>query len=344
MGVNMMKMLNNSKIKQQLFLVLGAMFLLLFIIPFLLVLFERNDLFYNLTAVAILSTISSGVWLTFYMGRINIGQGAYALLGGYISAALISKLGFSFWVSILFSGLGAAAFAAILGVPLLRLRGVYFAMITLTLTEVMRLASFAFVPLTNGPRGITGLSLPGELSIFGVTIIPDFNGMENPKIGFYYLAVVVMIITFVIMWRLVHSRMGALLRSLQQNEELASSLGVNLSSLRVKAYAIASFFGGIGGAIFVAITQSVYPTTFQVTDSINYMLYTFLGGLNYVFGPIVGSSVLYFGWDFLFFVKEYQLLIYSSIMIVLILCLPNGLLSLPYRDWIKKLKKKKDEG
>ena len=339
----MMNMMNkllkaNDNIRRQLYFMLGAVALFLIVIPTLLIAFERNDLLYGMTSVTILATISSGVWLTFYMGRINIGQGAYALLGGYVSAALIVKLGFSFWVSIFFAGFGAALFAAILGVPLLRLRGVYFAMITLTLTEVMRLISFALVPVTNGPRGITGIPLPGELSIFGLTIIPDFAKLENLKIAFYFLSVTVMLITFMVMYRLVNSRMGALLRSLQQNEELASSLGVNLSSLRVKAYAIASFFGGVGGAIFVSITQSVYPTTFQIADSINYMLYTFLGGLGYVFGPIIGSFVLYFSWDLLFVAKQYQLLIYSSVMILLILFLPNGILSLPFKKWYNMLK------
>ena len=339
----MMNMINkllkaNDNIRRQLYFMLGAVALFLIVIPTLLIAFERNDLLYGMTSVTILATISSGVWLTFYMGRINIGQGAYALLGGYVSAALIVKLGFSFWVSIFFAGFGAALFAAILGVPLLRLRGVYFAMITLTLTEVMRLISFALVPVTNGPRGITGIPLPGELSIFGLTIIPDFAKLENLKIAFYFLSVTVMLITFMVMYRLVNSRMGALLRSLQQNEELASSLGVNLSSLRVKAYAIASFFGGVGGAIFVSITQSVYPTTFQIADSINYMLYTFLGGLGYVFGPIIGSFVLYFSWDLLFVAKQYQLLIYSSVMILLILFLPNGILSLPFKKWYNMLK------
>lgn len=311
--------------------VLVAIFILLVVIPSILVYSGRNDFLYGITSVSILAMISAGVWLSFYMGRINIGQGAYALIGAYTAAVLVTQLNFSFWITLFLAGIVAAMFSIVIGLPILRLKGVYFSMITLTLTEVVKLLAIALVPVTNGPRGITNIPLPDELSIFGLTIIPDFATMENTKIGFYYLGVISMIITFAILYRLVNSRMGILLKSLQQNEELASSFGVNISNLRVISYAISSFFGGVGGAIFINLTQSVYPTTFQVADSINYMLYTFLGGLAYVFGPILGAFVLYFSWDMLFIFKEYQLLIYSSIMILLMLFLPNGLLSIRFK-------------
>ena len=132
------------------------------------------------------------------------------------------------------------------------------------------------------------------------------------------------------MYRLVNSRLGHLCRSLQQNEELASSIGVNIAYLRVVVYAISSFLGGIGGAMFVAISQSVYPSSFQVQDSINFMLNCFLGGLGYVFGPMLGTLTLYFGWDLLFELGKYQMLIYSSLLITLMLILPNGLLSIRF--------------
>ena len=125
-----------------------------------------------------------------------------------------------------------------------------------------------------------------------------------------------------------HSRIGNLCRSLQQNEELASSIGVNVVGLRLLAYSVSSFFGGIAGAVFVAISQSVYPSTFVVADSVDFMLNCFLGGLGFVFGPMLGTLVLYFGWDLLFQTGRFQLLIYSSLLILLMLVLPNGLLSL----------------
>ena len=144
-----------------------------------------------------------------------------------------------------------------------------------------------------------------------------------------------MALCFAGLYRLKNSRIGQLCQSLQQNEELASSIGVNITYLRVLAYAISSFLGGVGGAMFAAISQSIYPSSFTVADSVNFMLNCFLGGLSYVFGPILGTFVLYFGWDVLFQTGEFQLLIFSAILIALMLLLPNGLLSLRFSSKAK---------
>ncbi|MBT3358346.1 MAG: branched-chain amino acid ABC transporter permease [Rhodospirillales bacterium] len=307
-----------------------AVFLLtvFIVVPWLIHVSGRWDFYYTLTSVALLSIASGGVWLTFYIGRINIGQGAYALAGGYVSAVLVVKYGVSFWLTIPLAGLFCAFLSVLIGLPILRLRGVYFAMITLVLTEVARLTALA-LPITNGAKGISSIPLPGEISIFGLTLIPDFSTIENVKLAFYYLATILMVASFAGLYRLVNSRIGHLCRSLQQNEELASSIGVNISYLRIIAYAISSFLGGISGAIFVAISRSIYPASFPVKDSVDFMLNCFLGGLGYVFGPMLGTFMIYFGWDVLFTTGKYQLLIYSAILIMLIVTLPNGILSLP---------------
>lgn len=300
------------------------------IVPMMIVSTGRTDLFFTLTSVGLLAIASAGVWLTFYIGRINIGQGAFALLGAYVSAILVTKAGMSFWLSLPLAGLFAAFVAVLIGLPILRLRGVYFAMITLVLTQVFTLTALA-LPITNGAKGITSIPLPGAVSIFGLTLIPDFATLENPRQAFYFTTAILMVLTYAALYRIVNSRLGHLCRSMQQNEELASSIGVNISYIRILIFAISSFFGGIGGAMFGSIAQSVYPSSFQVADSVNFMLNCFLGGLGYVFGPMLGTLVLYFGWDLLFELGKYQMLVYSSLLIILMLFLPNGLLSLRMR-------------
>ena len=307
--------------------VAGFLLIIFIAVPGFVAASGRSDLYYTLTSVALLSIASAGVWLTFYIGRINIGQGAFALTGAYVSAILVTKAGMSFWLSLPLAGLFAAGVAVLIGLPILRLRGVYFAMISLVLTQVVTLTALA-LPLTNGAKGITSIPLPGGVSILGIPLIPDFATLENPRLAFYYTACVLMVLSFAAMYRLVNSRLGHLCRSMQQNEELAISIGVNVSYIRVIIFAISSFLGGIGGAMFGSIAQSVYPSSFQVADSVNFMLNCFLGGLGYVFGPMLGTLVLYFGWDLLFELGRFQLLAYSSLLIILMLFLPNGLLSL----------------
>ena len=284
-----------------------------------------------LTTASVLSVMSAGVWLTFYIGRINIGQGAFALVGGYAGALLMTSAGLSFWLALPLAGAVSALVGVLIGLPILRLRGVYFAMITLSLTETARLTAQSLGSLTGGAKGVLNIPLPGAVEIFGLTLIPDFKEVHT-HLAFYFLAAVLLVLTFAAMYRLVHSRIGWLFRSLQQNEELASSIGVNIAYLRVIAFAISSFLAGIGGAFFVAMQQSVYPNTFQVQDSIFFMLYCFLGGLGYVLGPIVGAFVLFLSFEMLQGLNQYQPLIYSLIMIALMLFLPNGLLSLG-REW-----------
>ncbi|MDC1508024.1 branched-chain amino acid ABC transporter permease, partial [Oceanospirillaceae bacterium] len=172
------------------------------LVPWLIEMSGRWDYYYTLTSVALLSIASAGVWLTFYIGRINIGQGAYALAGGYLSAVLVTQYEVSFWLTIPLAGLFCAVLSMLIGLPILRLKGVYFAMITLVLTEVAKLTALA-LPITNGAKGIVSIPLPGELSVFGMTIIPDFSTLENVKLAFYYLAVTLMVICFAGMYRLV---------------------------------------------------------------------------------------------------------------------------------------------
>jgi branched-chain amino acid transport system permease protein len=280
-----------------------------------------------LTTASVLSLISAGVWLMFYIGRINMGQGGFALTGGYVAAVLMTKLGLSFWSSLV----GACAITVIVsilvGLPLLRLKGVYFSMITLSLTETARLVAQSFPSITNGTKGILNIPLPGAVKLAGFTLIPDFASIDK-HFAFYYLGAFLTVLGFAVLYRIVNSRLGWLFRSLQQNEDLASSFGVNVPWLRIIALAICAAFAGVGGAFFITMQQSIYPATFSFQDSTYFLLYCFLGGLGSVWGAFVGTFVLFLSFEMLQGLNQYQPLIYSLIMIGMMLWLPNGLLSI----------------
>lgn len=304
---------------------LGIVYLVLFPLFF-------RDSFYILgvvTNASVLSVISLGVWVTFSIGRINISQGAYALIGGYTTAILLTRYGLSFWLCIPLAGIAAAAVGALIGWPILRLRGVYFAMITLSMTEAARLACLNGGALTRGASGMVNLPRPDALSVAGVTLIPAFSGAA--PLAFYYVAAGLLLCSLLAVWRLSTSRLGDVFRSLQQHEELAQSIGINIAKYRVLAYSFCSFLGGVGGAFLVAYHQNIYPSTYSVTDSVYFMLYCFVGGLNYVMGPVFGTFLLVSSFELLHSVQEYQALVYGLLMITCMLWLPNGILSLRLR-------------
>src|SRR5438093_203598 len=250
--------------------------------------------------------------------------GAFALVGGYTTAILSVKLGVSFWLCLPASGLAAALVGAVIGWPILRLKGVYFAMITLTLSEAARLAALNGGTITQGATGILNIPLPGEVTFAGVVLVPAFRAL-NVHLAFYYLAAILLVLGLFTVTRIASCRLGWIFRSLRQDEALAASIGVNVAKYRVLAFALGCFFAGIAGAFFTVSQQSIYPSSFGVPDSVYFMLYCFLGGLSYVSGPVVGAFVLFLGFELLHGLREYEMLTYAAIMIRVMLWLPNGI-------------------
>lgn len=270
-----------------------------------------------LTNASILSFASLGVWVTFSIGRINIAQGAFAMIGGYTAAILSTRYGVSFWICLPLGALVATAVGGMIGFAILRLKGVYFAMITLSLTEAVRLAALNGGELTQGATGIVNVPRP--------------QGIDSP-LAFYLLAAVLLLLGIAATWRLATCRIGHVFRSLRQNEDLAASIGIHVSRYRLLAFAFSCGMGGAAGAFFAAFHQNIYPASYSVQDSINFMLYCFLGGLDFVLGPVVGAFLLVIAFELLGELQQYQALLYGVLMIAIMLFLPNGILSLG-RTW-----------
>ena len=292
---------------------LVAVGLFLWLAVFPLVWGDANYALTVATNTALLSFISLGVWMTFAIGRINISQGAFALIGGYAVAILTTRHEMSFWLAMPLAGLIAAAIGVLIGLPVLRLRGVYCAMVTLCLTKAANLVFLNGGEFTGGARGITGIPRPFE---------------SEGALPFFFLSAFLLIAGLVVVWRIWRSRLGRIFRCMRQNEELARSIGVNVVFYRTFAYGLSCFFGGVGGAVFASFQQNIFPATYTVNDSVYFMLYCFLGGLDYVLGAVAGAALLVVSFELLHGLEQYQVIIYGALMIGVMLVLPNGLLSL----------------
>src|SRR6266508_3459114 len=250
-------------------------------------------------------------------GQLNIGHSAFMCIGAYASALLAKNLDVPFAVSLLCGAVLAAAVGLAIGYPSLRLRGVYFAMVTVAFVEAIRLLASIWVPLTRGNAGLSGIPKP---SILGMTL--------GTKTSQYYLALFLMLVTLLILYKLEQSRLGLVWKSIGMADNLAQSLGVNVAGYKLLAFSLGCFFAGVAGAFYAHFIRFLFPPEFGFLLATNILIYNFVGGRGHFAGPIVGAA-------FLSLLSEpfrgspYETIFFSIVMLLTILFLPGGLITLP---------------
>ena len=250
-------------------------------------------------------------------GQLNIGHSAFMCVGAYTSALLAKNLSVPFEISLLSGAVLAAAVGAAIGFPSLRLRGVYFAMVTVAFVEAIRLIAQIWVPLTRGNAGLSGVPKP---SILGMTLVT--------RTSQYYLALVLMLVVLAILYKLEYSRLGLVWKSIGLADNLAQSLGVNIAHYKLLAFTLGCFFAGIAGAFYAHFIRFLFPPEFGFLLATNILIYNYVGGRGHFAGPIVGAV-------FLSLLSEpfrgspYETIFYSIVMLLAILFLPGGLITLP---------------
>src|SRR5213593_4956700 len=207
-------------------------------------------------------------------GQLNIGHSAFMSIGAYTSALLAKKLGLPFELSLLCGALLATLVGLGMGYPALRLRGVYFAMVTVAFVEVIRLIAQLWVPLTRGMSGLSGIPKP---NLLGVTLAT--------KASQYYLALFLMLLTLLILWKLESSRLGLIWKSIGMADNLAQSLGVNIANHKLLAFMLGCFFAGVAGAFYAHFIRFLFPPEFGFLMATNILVYNYVGGRGHFAGP-----------------------------------------------------------
>jgi branched-chain amino acid transport system permease protein len=250
-------------------------------------------------------------------GQLNIGHSAFMAIGAYTSALLAKKLALPFELALLSGALMAALVGLAVGYATLRLRGVYFAMVTVAFVEVVRLIAQIWVPLTQGMSGLKGIPKPALLGMVLTT-----------KTSQYYLALGLMVLVLLVLSKLEYSRLGLIWRSIGMADHLALSLGVDVSYYKTLAFMTGCFFAGVAGAFFAHFVRFLFPPEFSFLMATNILVYNYVGGRSHFWGPVVGAS-------FLTLLSEpfrgsaYETIFFSMAMLLTILFLPGGLITLP---------------
>lgn len=294
--------------KSRLWILLSIGILLPFVIT-------NNYLFYLLNMGGIFAICSLSLnLLTGVTGLFSVGHIAFYGIGSYTAAILATRFQLPFPMVILCSGFMAMLFGLMLGIPALRLKGLYLAISTLAFGEITHKVFLNWEGVTNGSRGIRGIKAPNVLGI-------DFQDYRN----FYFIVLAALVICVILIYNLIHSRIGRALLSIRESEIAAAALGVNTVRYKIIAFATSSFFAGIAGCLYTYNVHYISPESFVSQESITVLAMMVVGGIGSIAGSIAGAYMLFILPEFLRFAGDIRLVIYGASIVASIIFVPKGL-------------------
>jgi branched-chain amino acid transport system permease protein len=276
-----------------------------------------NDYLFHLIIMAVIwSILATSLNLVLgYTGLLSLAHGAFFGLGAYTSALLVTKCGWNFWATIPPSMLVAAAGGILIGILTLRLEGHYFAVSTMSFGIVVSLVLEKWDDLTEGPRGIS--SIPAPTPIGPLTFETDTEK--------YYVALAILVICLIFVWRMLHSPIGRALEAIRQNELLASCLGVNLIYYKLLAFSFSAAMAGLAGVMYSTYITYLNPVDAGLWNGFYAVMYIVIGGMGTFWGPLVGTVFLVTVPEILRVFQDYRLLLLGVLLILTITFLPEGI-------------------
>ena len=258
-------------------------------------------------------------------GEWSLGHAVIMGVGAYGSALYSKALGLPVPVSMLLGATTAALVAYALSFPLFRMKGFYFLIGSFAAGEVIRLLWKRFRVPFGGPKGIKGIPSVPDIEIGALKI-----AFYDP-VNYFYLCLIVVSVSIFILYRLERSRFGLTFHAVHWQDKLAESVGVDTRRTRTLAFVVASFFGGLAGALMAHYLGTVNPNLFDVEEMVFVLIWVIVGGTAKFYGPIVGVVVLTIINELV--LREMGLdqarpLIYGAILVATVLFLPQGLESL----------------
>lgn len=301
----------------------GIGFAILIILVLLIPVFTKNVvLLSSLILTGIWAVAAMGFTLVLRTGQFSLGQSAFMALGGYASAILTAQLDQPFWPSFLVSGLVSGLIAFFIGLVVLRVGGIYFSIITLSIEEIVRIIALQWEPLTRGSRGIIA-SAPPPIVLGGHELV-NFDASPAP---YFYFMICLVALTGWVFRRIGESRLGKTFAGIALNPVLAEHQGMHLMKYRVIAFTVAGIFTGYAGALYTHFLSVITPLVFGLWQSIIIMIMSIVGGIgSLVGGPIIGSILLYNLGEYLARLNTpgLQSFLFGTVMVVVIMFLPRG--------------------
>lgn len=260
------------------------------------------------------------------VGLLSCGHAAFMGIGAYTSALLAKEIGLSPWLGMLAGGGLSVVVSLALGYPALRLTGIYFVLVTFAFNEVFFLIATRWREFTGGPSGLLGIPRP--------------TGIPTGKLAYAYFASVLLWLSLIILFRFEQSRVGRIWLAIRDTEVRSKCVGIQTTHYKLFAFGVSSFFAGLAGAAYAHYIGFISPTDFTIWQSIYAQIYMIVGGVTAFAGPILGSVVLTVLSEFIRAAGPLQSVVYGTLLAVVMLFLPGGLVSLSryFSGWFKKKK------
>jgi branched-chain amino acid transport system permease protein len=256
-------------------------------------------------------------------GILDLGYVAFFAIGAYTHAVMSIHTPLNFWEILPFAMAFAMLAGVILGLPALRLRGDYLAIITLGFGEIVRIVAVNTEAI-GGAAGLTGI--PGPTSVFGI----EFTVMD-PR-TYYWLTLTLLLLVIWGVLRLSHRKPGRAWEAIREDEDVAEFMGVATLKYKLWAFIIGGAVGGLAGAIYASQIRSIQPEMFTLNLSIMILACVVFGGMGNIWGVILGAVILGYIPEKLRFLSDYRIIFFGLLMVVMMNIRPNGLLPRQKRE------------
>jgi len=314
---------------RQNYIALGILAGVLVVLPFIL----GNAYYIGIMVfIGIYSLITIGLSLLMgHAGQISIGHAAFYAIGAYTSGLLTTKGNWPPLLALFAAIFIAAIIAFLIGIPTLRLRGHYLAMATLGFGEIVYIFLNASVKFTGGPSGFGEIP---RIALGGLAI--------ESQLSRYILVWTIVLVILFFSLNIIHSRVGRALRAIHGSELAANAMGVNTFKYKIQVFVLSAIYASIAGSLYAHFITFISPGTFGLHFSILLVTMVVVGGMSNVWGALMGTVLLGVLPELLRGFKDYDILIYGSILLLILLFAPQGLFGLISK--MKGLIRKTKEG
>ncbi len=307
------QILDNRKFQRPALVIVG-LFILIF--PFIFSHYQVNVMTTALIYVMLGLGLNIEVGLA---GLLDLGYVAFYAVGAYSYALLNYHFGLGFWTLLPVGALLAALFGILVGLPVLRLRGDYLAIVTLAFAEIIRLVLENWNDFSFGPSGISNIPRPG---FFGLTLTP-----EQTAIYMYFLLIALCGLAIFVIHRLQHSRVGRAWVALREDELACQAMGIDKTKAKLAAFALGATWAGVAGVLFAAKTTFINPASFTFLESAMILAIVVLGGMGSIIGVIIAAFAIILLPEYLRIFSDYRMILFGAALMLMMIFRPGGLMA-----------------